>query len=84
MATLSISWCIANTDVSVFLLGASNSSQLDDTIKAVEDYKKIDKNTWNEIEKILDNIPKGEVDFSNWNELSSRRNIAMGIDYIKK
>ena len=84
MATLSISWCIANTDVSVFLLGASNPSQLDDTIKAVEVYKKIDKQTWIEIEKILDNTPKGEIDFSIWKELPSRRNIAMGIDYIKE
>ena len=83
LATLSIAWCIANPDVSVCLLGASKPSQLDDTIKAVEVYKKIDTETWIEIEKILDNTPKGEVDFLTFKELPSRRNIAMGIDYIK-
>ena len=84
LATLAIAWCIANPDVSVCLLGASKPSQLDDTIKAVEVYKKIDKKTWIEIEEILGNTPKGEIDFLSWKELPSRRNIAMGIDYIKK
>jgi len=84
LATLAIAWCLANPDVSVCLLGASKPSQLDDTIKAVEVYKKIDKDTWIEIEKILDNAPKGEIDFLTWKELPSRRNIAMGIDYIKE
>ena len=84
LATLAIAWCIANPDVSVCLLGASKPSQLDDTIKAVEVYKKIDKKTWVEIEEILGNTPKGEIDFLSWKELPSRRNIAMGIDYIKK
>ena len=83
LATLAIAWCLANPDVSVCLLGASKPSQLDDTIKAVEVYKKIDKDTWIEIEKILDNAPKGEIDFLTWKELPSRRNIAMGIDYVK-
>ena len=84
LTTLAIAWCIVNPDVSVCLLGASKPSQLDDTIKAVEVYKKIEKETWIEIEKILDNTPKGETDFLSWKELPSRRNIAMGIDYIKK
>ena len=84
LATLAIAWCIANPDVSVCLLGASKPSQLDDTIKAIEVYKQIDKDTWIEIEKILDNTPKGEINFLTWKELPSRRNIAMGIDYVKK
>ena len=83
LATLSIAWCIANPDVSVCLLGASKPTQLDDTVKAVEVYKKIDKDTWIEIEKILDNTPKGETDFRTWEELPSRRNVSMGINYIK-
>ena len=64
-------------------MGASKPSQLDDTTKAVEIYKNIDKDTWIEIEQILDNTPKGETDFLTWKELPNRRNIAMGIDYIK-
>ena len=83
LTTLAIAWCIANPDVSVCILGASKASQLDDTIKAVEVYKNIDKDTWVEIEKILDNTPKGEIDYRSWKELPSRRNVAMNIDYIK-
>ena len=84
LTTLAIAWCIANPDVSVCLLGASKPSQLDDTIKALEVYRTIDKDTWIEIEKILDNTPKGEIDYRIWKELPSRRNVAMGIDYIKE
>ena len=84
LTTLAIAWCIANPDVSVCLLGASKPAQLDDTIKALEVYRTIDKDTWIEIEKILDNTPKGEVDYRIWKELPSRRNVAMGIDYIKE
>ena len=84
LTTLAIAWCIANPDVSVCLLGASKPAQLDDTIKALEVYRTIDKDTWIEIEKILDNTPKGEVDYRSWKELPSRRNVAMGIDYIKE
>ena len=84
LTTLAIAWCIANPDVSVRLLGASKPAQLDDTIKALEVYRTIDKDTWIEIEKILDNTPKGEVDYRSWKELPSRRNVAMGIDYLKE
>ena len=84
LTTLAIAWCIANPDVSVCLLGASKPAQLDDTIKALEVYRTIDKDTWIEIEKMLDNTPKGEVDYRSWKELPSRRNVAMGIDYLKE
>ncbi len=36
-----------------------------------------------EIVKILDNVSDGEIDYRDWKELPSRKNIAMGIDYIK-
>ena len=84
LTTLAIAWCIANPDVSVCLLGASKPAQLDDTIKALEVYRTIDKDTWIEIEKILDNTPKGEVDYRYWKEVPSTRNVAMGIDYIRQ
>ena len=83
MTTLAIAWCFANPDVSVCILGASKAAQLDDTIEALEVYRAIDKDTWIEIEKILDNTPKGEIDYRSWKELPSRRNVAMNIDYIK-
>ena len=83
LTTLAIAWVIANPDVNVCLLGASKASQLDETIKALEVYKTINKDTWIEIEKVLDNTPKGEIDYRSWKELPSRRNVVMNIDYIK-
>ena len=73
-----------NSDVSVCLPGAIKSSQLEDTIKAIEVYKKVDKDTWIEIEKILNYTPKGQMDYRFWKELPSRRNVAMGIIILRK
>ena len=84
LTTLAIAWCIANPDVSVYLLGDSKPAQLDDTFKALEVYRTIDKDTWIEIEKVLDNASRGEVDYRYWKEFPSRRNVAMGIEYKKR
>ena len=81
LAQLCIAWVLANTDVSTCILGAAKVSQLEENLKALEIYKKIDKETWIEIEKILKNVPQGENDFRNREFLPSRRNIVMGIDY---
>jgi len=83
LAQLCIAWIIANPDISSCVLGASKSTQLEDNFKALDLYKKIDKDTFIEIEKIMDNAPTGEMDFLTWTQLPSRRNIAMNIDYIK-
>ena len=48
----------------------------------MEIYKKLEKNDFIEIEKILGNTPQGEIDYLTWKELPSRRNISMNIDYI--
>ena len=83
LSQLAIAWVIANPDVSCCLLGATKGSQIEENAKAIEVYKKLDKDTFIEIEKILDNVPEGEIDYRDWKELPSRRNIAMGIDFIK-
>ena len=83
LSQLSIAWILANTDVSTCLIGATKTSQIEENVKALEIYKKIDKETFIEIEKILDNVPEGEIDYRDWKELPSRRNIVLGIDYIK-
>lgn len=83
LAQLCIAWVLANKDVSTCILGAAKLSQLEENIKALEIYKTIDNETWIEIEKILDNVPNGEMDFINNVMLPSRRNIVMGIDYKK-
>jgi voltage-dependent potassium channel beta subunit len=83
LAQLCIAWVIANKDVSTCILGASKLIQLEENINALKIYKNIDKETWIEIEKILDNVPEGEKDFRNKVTLCSRRNIVMGIDFKK-
>jgi len=83
LAQLAIAWVIANPDCSSTILGASRVSQLEENIKAVEVYKKITKEIFLEIEQILGNAPKGEIDYRDWAELPSRRNINLGVDYKK-
>ena len=83
LSQLAITLVIANPDVSCCLLGATKGSQIEENAKAIEVFKKMDKDLFIEIEKILDNVPEGEIDYRDWKELPSRRNIAMGIDFIK-
>ena len=83
LAQLALAWIIANPDCSTTILGASKTSQLEENIKAVEISKKLDKNLLIEIEKILDNAPRGEIDYRDWKELPSRRNINLDVDYCK-
>ena len=83
LAQLAIAWVIANTDVSCCIIGATKSTQIEENVKAIEISKKIDKDLSIEIEKILNNVPDGEIDYRDWKELPSRRNIVLGIDYIK-
>ena len=68
LAQLEIAWIIANPDISTTILGASRVSQLEENLKAMEVYKKLDKELMLEIEKILDNVPKGEIDYRDWKE----------------
>ena len=84
LAQLAISWIIVNPDITACIVACSKVSQLDETLKAVEIYKKLDKETLIEIEKILGNAPEGEIDFSTYTCLPSRRNVALGIDYPPK
>ena len=83
LAQLALAWILANPDCSTTILGASRVSQLEENVKAVEIYKKLDKDLLLEIEKILDNVPKGEIDYRDWKELPSRRNLNLDIEYIK-
>ena len=81
LAQLAIAWVIANPDVSTCMLGASKLSQLEETLKALEIYKKLTKDILLEIEKILANAPEGEMDFRDWKQLPSRRNLLLGVQY---
>ena len=83
LAQLALAWIVINPDCSTTILGASRVSQLEENVKAVEISKKLDKEILLEIEKILGNAPKGEIDYRDWQELPSRRNINLSIDYKK-
>ena len=60
----------------------SKGKQIEENVKALEIYKQIEKDDFIKIENILKNTPKGEIDYLNFKELPSRRNISMNIDYI--
>ena len=83
MAQLALAWIIVNPDVSTVILGASRVSQLEENYKALEISKKLNKDILLEIENIMKNAPKGEIDYRDWKELPTRRNMNLGIDYIK-
>ena len=72
LAQLYIAWIIANPDVNCCLFEASKPSQIEDNVEALNIYKKIDKETFIEIEKIMDNAPKGEIDYLTFIQLPSR------------
>ena len=83
LTQLAISWIIANPDISCCILAGSKASQFEETLKAVDFYKKLDKEILTEIEKILQNAPEGEIDFRDWKPLPCRRNLNLGVDYIQ-
>ena len=56
---------------------------MEETFKAVEIYKKLNKSILVEIEKILGNNPIGEIDYRDLKELPNRRNINLDVDFIK-
>ena len=81
LAQLCIAWIIKNKDISTTILGAMKPEQLNENIKALDVYKKLDKDILIEIETIMKNAPKGEVDFfDNFKPMPIRRNIQEGID----
>lgn len=84
LGQLALAWIIVNPDISCCILGASKAKQIEENVKALEVAKKLESNKdiLIEIEKIMKNVPKGEIDYKDWKELPSRRNIAIGIDYI--
>ncbi|KAI6774521.1 hypothetical protein HG531_001370 [Fusarium graminearum] len=64
VAQLSLAWALKNPNVSTVILGATKVEQLEDNFKALEIYKKIDDGVLEEIEKILDNKPKGPATYN--------------------
>ena len=81
LAQLSIAWVIKNSDVSTAILGAMKPEQMIENLKALEVSNKLTKEILEEIENIMKNAPKGEVDyFNNFSSMPIRRNIKEGIN----
>lgn len=57
MSQLSIAWCIQNQQVTTAILGATEKSQLIDTLQSIEILPKITKEVNEKIEKIMKNKP---------------------------
>jgi len=57
MPLFALSWCLKNPNVSTVILGASKTAQLEENLKAVEVYEKLDEGVMAQVEEILDNTP---------------------------
>jgi voltage-dependent potassium channel beta subunit len=70
---LAIAWVIKNPDVTTCILGTSKVEQLQENLKALDVVKLITNEVEEEIEKILDNAPVGDMDWLTFTRLSNRR-----------
>lgn len=57
---LGVAWCLKNPHVSTVILGASKVSQLEENLKAVEDYHKLDDALMERIDSITGTRPEPE------------------------
>ena len=81
LTQLSIAWVIKNSDVSTAILGAMKPEQMVENLGALEVSKKLTKEILEEIETIMKNAPKGEIDyFKSFAPMPIRRHIEEGID----
>jgi voltage-dependent potassium channel beta subunit len=62
MAQLSIAWCLKNKNVSTVILGATNTKQLDENLKAAQCKSLLNDKIMDSIEKIIKNKPQQAAD----------------------
>jgi len=58
---MSIAWCLTNPNVSTAILGASQTAQLEENLKALDDLEKLTPDVLERIEEIMQNKPKKPV-----------------------
>lgn len=63
LAQLALSWCLKNQNVSTVILGACKMSQLEENIKAMDMYTKIDDVMMTKIDDILGNRPDEIIEY---------------------
>lgn len=57
LSTLSIAWCLSNTNVSTCILGATSSEQLKENLRALELYPKLTEEIKSEMDEIMGSKP---------------------------
>ena len=78
MAQLAMAWVINNPDISTAITGATKTSQLTDTVKALEIRKKFDKKLEDRIEEIFKTRPELKREVGTLQLEQSRRVEAIG------
>ena len=73
LATLSMAWVIRNKDVSTAITSSTKDGQLEESVKAVEVYKRITPEIEKRINEILDNTPDAGMDFRSRGPKPARR-----------
>ena len=79
LAQLTICWVLLNPDISTCLIGSNDLKRIEEGIDCINIYKKIPFDVLKEIEEILDNKPQRDFDYDNFQEVKSRREIALGV-----
>ena len=79
LAQLAICWVLLNPDINTCLIGSNNLKRIEEGIDCINIYKKIPFDVLKEIEDILDNKPQRDFDYDNFQEVKSRREIALGV-----
>ncbi|HET7404641.1 MAG TPA: aldo/keto reductase, partial [Candidatus Bathyarchaeia archaeon] len=59
---LGLAWCLKNPHVSTVITGASRPEQVVDNMKAEEVVDRLNSDTMDRIEKVLDNKPEASGD----------------------
>jgi len=62
MAQMALAWCLKNPDVSTVITGATRPEQVVENMKALEVAPKLDKETMQKIETVLENKPEPKED----------------------
>ncbi|CDW71416.1 aldo keto reductase family protein [Stylonychia lemnae] len=74
---LALAWALANKDVSTLILGFSKVSYVDENLKALELYRKWNKEIEQKCEALLSNQPQGTTDYRTFAPNATRRTHAV-------
>lgn len=67
---LALAWCLKNKHVSTVIMGASKPEQISENLKAVDIAKRMTSEHMEQIEKVLQNAPAPDFD---WSQIARRK-----------